>query len=149
MLLCLWLVHFLSDLLLFYYFQTSNVLKSTFVSSNCSFRTNRTHLKYKFYAIGALKKGKPDEPFEDNIPSFLSMESISDVTLFNRTQFGDAVFHSRMYQSFKTKQRHYSLLTRRRHWIWPDWSLLFDPTGFSCDMWGCHCPNVKDWQTCV
>ena len=62
------------------------------------FRTNRTYLKGEFYAIGALRKGSPDMPFEDNLLLFLGMESISDVRLFNRVQFGDAVFHSRMYK---------------------------------------------------
>lgn len=62
------------------------------------FRTNRTHLKDDFYAIGALRKGRPDTPFEDDLLLFLGVESISDVTFFKRVQFGDAVFHSRMYK---------------------------------------------------
>ena len=62
------------------------------------FRTNRTHLKGEFYAIGALRKGSPDMPFEDDLLLFLDVESISDVRLLNRVQFGDAVFHSRMYK---------------------------------------------------
>ena len=64
------------------------------------FRTNRTHLKGEFYAIGALRKGSPDMPLiEDDLLLFLDIESISAVRLFNRVQFGDAVFHSHMYKS--------------------------------------------------
>ncbi|XP_074629306.1 uncharacterized protein LOC141886900 [Acropora palmata] len=63
-----------------------------------SVRTNRTHLKDKFYAIGALKKGKPDMPFEDDLLLFLGIETVCEVKFFNRVQFGDAVFHSRKYK---------------------------------------------------
>lgn len=45
-------------------------------------------------------------PFEDDLLLFLDVESISDVRLFNRVQFGDAVFHSRMYKRVSRRNSH-------------------------------------------
>lgn len=63
-----------------------------------SFRTNRTHLKNEFFAVGALKKGTPGAPFEDDLLLHLGVESIECITFFKRLQFGDAIFHSQMYK---------------------------------------------------
>ena len=42
------------------------------------FRTNRTHLKDDFYAVGALKKGPPtDADFDEDLLTFLGIESLS------------------------------------------------------------------------
>lgn len=61
-------------------------------------RTNWTHLRNELYAIGALKKGTPGEPFEDDLLLFLGVESIGCVTFYKRLQIGDAVFHSELYK---------------------------------------------------
>ena len=63
-----------------------------------SFRTNRTHLKNEFFAVGALKKGTPGAPFEDDLLLHLGVESIECITFFKRLQFADAIFHSQMYK---------------------------------------------------
>ena len=51
-----------------------------------SFRTNRTHLKNEFFAVGALKKGTPGAPFEDDLLLHLGVESIECITFFKRLQ---------------------------------------------------------------
>lgn len=61
-------------------------------------RTNRMHLKNEFFAIGALKKGTPGAPFEEDLLLCLGVESIECVTFFKRLQFGDAIFHSQIYK---------------------------------------------------
>ena len=64
-----------------------------------SYRTNRTHLKYDFCAVGALNKGRSTvADYDDDLLGFLGVESISDVTFFSRVQIADAVFHSRAYK---------------------------------------------------
>ncbi|XP_068683796.1 uncharacterized protein [Montipora foliosa] len=47
-------------------------------------RTNRTHIKREFYAIGALKKGAPGAPYKDDLLLFLGVESIGFVNFFKR-----------------------------------------------------------------
>jgi len=56
------------------------------------------HLKDEFSAVGALKKGTPCAPFEDDLMVHLGVESIECITFFKRLQFGDAIFHSQMYK---------------------------------------------------
>ena len=56
------------------------------------------HLKDEFFAVGALKKGTPGAPFEDDLMLHLGVESIECITFFKRLQFGDAIFHSQMYK---------------------------------------------------
>ena len=64
-----------------------------------SYKTNRTHLKDDFYAVGALNKGRStDTDYDDDLLGFLGVESISDVTFFSRLQIADVVFHSRAYK---------------------------------------------------
>ena len=55
-------------------------------------------MENQFYAIGALKKGTPGAPFEDDLLLFLRVESIECVSFFKRLQIGDAVLHSQMYK---------------------------------------------------
>ena len=63
------------------------------------YRTNRTHLKNDFYAVGAMKKGTSgNAPYEEDLLLYLGAESISDVTFFSRLETGDATFHSRTYK---------------------------------------------------
>ena len=69
-----------------------------YVAIYLSFRTNRTHIKKEFYTIGALKKGAPGAPYEDDLLLFLGVESIGFVNFFKRLQIGDAVFHSQLYK---------------------------------------------------
>ena len=48
-----------------------------------SCRTNRTHLKEDFYAVGALTKGRStNADYEDDIVRILGVESVSDITFF-------------------------------------------------------------------
>jgi len=64
-------------------------------------RTNSTHLKDDFYAIGALKShcgSSMAELFEDDLQAFLGLESLSAVNYFTRLQVGNAVFHSKLYK---------------------------------------------------
>lgn len=63
------------------------------------FTANRTYLKDDFYAVGALKKGLPtDADFDEDLLTFLGIESLSEITFFSRLQIGGATFHSRMYK---------------------------------------------------
>ena len=62
-------------------------------------RTNRTHLKDDFYAIGALTSSRStDVDYNDDLLRFLEVESISDIAFFSRLQIGEAVLHSREYK---------------------------------------------------
>lgn len=69
-------------------------------NGNCfPFRTNRTHLKEDYYAVGALKQCRSaDADYDDDLLRFLGMESISEVSFFSRLQIGGATFHSRTYK---------------------------------------------------
>ena len=63
------------------------------------YRSNKTHLRDDFYAVGALKHGScKTEPFEDDLKTFLGLESLSPVKYFIRLQVGSSVFHSRLYK---------------------------------------------------
>ena len=63
-----------------------------------SFRSNRTHLKGHFYAVGAMRKGCPNPVLEDDIQSSLGFDSLISVQFFTTLQAGDRVLHSRMYK---------------------------------------------------
>ncbi|XP_022808862.1 uncharacterized protein LOC111345838 [Stylophora pistillata] len=70
-------------------------------------KTNRTPLKDHFYAVGAMKKGKStNADYEDDLPLFLGVESISDVTFFSRLQIREAVFHSRAYKRISRRNNY-------------------------------------------
>ncbi len=72
-------------------------------------RTNRTHLKDEFYAIGGLKKsGSVNPPYEDDLLLSLGVESISELTFFTRLQAGKAIFHSKEYKR-ATKRNSYTV----------------------------------------
>ena len=72
-------------------------------------RHNQTHLKGSFYAIGAMKSCSNRLSFEDDLLSFLGLESLSTVKHFTRLQVGDAVFHSKMYE--RVSRRNSSTVT--------------------------------------
>ncbi|PFX13602.1 hypothetical protein AWC38_SpisGene22296 [Stylophora pistillata] len=60
-----------------------------------------------FYAVGAMKKGKStNADYEDDLPLFLGVESISDVTFFSRLQIREAVFHSRAYKRISRRNNY-------------------------------------------
>ena len=64
-----------------------------------SCRTNRTHLKEDFYAVGALTKGRSSNAdYEDDLIRSLGVELLSDITFFSRLQIGEAVLHSKAYK---------------------------------------------------
>lgn len=76
-------------------------LHSTQIHSGNYFivRTNRTHLKEDYFAVGALKQRRSaDADYDDDLLTFLGVESISEVTFFSRLQIGGATFHSRTYK---------------------------------------------------
>lgn len=89
------------------------VLKDTYSYSYSwhfiSCRTNRTHLKEAFYAVGALTKGRPNNAdYEDDIIRILGVESVSDITFFSRLQIGEAVLHSKAYKRV-TRRNNYTI----------------------------------------
>lgn len=62
-------------------------------------RSNKTHLKDDFYALGAVKSGSfMTEPFQDDLQSSLGLDSLSSVKFFTRLQAGSAVLHSKQYK---------------------------------------------------
>ena len=74
-----------------------------------SCRTNRTHLKDGFYAVGALTKGKStNADYEDDLDRILGVESVSDITFFSRLQIGEAVLHSKVYKR-GTRRNNYTI----------------------------------------
>ena len=74
-----------------------------------SCRTNRTHLKEDFYAVGALTKGRStNADYEDDIVRILGVESVSDITFFSRVQIGEAVLHSKAYKRV-TRRNNYTI----------------------------------------
>lgn len=89
------------------------VLQDTYLYSYSwhfiSCRTNRTHLKEDFYAVGALTKGRPNNAdYEDDIIRILGVESVSDITFFSRLQIGEAVLHSKAYKRV-TRRNNYTI----------------------------------------
>lgn len=62
-------------------------------------RSNKTHLKDDFYAVGAVKSGSfMTEPFQDDLQASLGLDSLSSVKFFTRLQAGSAVLHSKQYK---------------------------------------------------
>lgn len=77
-----------------------------------------------------MKKGKPGAPFEDDIISFLSMESISNVTLFNRAQLLEMQYFilecirvsRRNMHSFTVAYQHEEGIRYGQIEVWSFWS---------------------------
>ena len=64
-----------------------------------SCRTNRKQLKEDHYAVGAFKKGMSgDMDYEEDLLSFLGVESVGEVSFFSRLQIRGAIIHSRSYK---------------------------------------------------
>ena len=77
--------------------------------------------KMSFFAVGALKKGTPGAPFEDDLMLHLGVESIECITFFKRLQFGDAIFpFTDVQESFKKKQLHHCIFPGRVYKLWPN-----------------------------
>ncbi|XP_068753516.1 uncharacterized protein [Montipora capricornis] len=62
-------------------------------------KTNRKQLKEDYYAVGAFKKGTPgDMDYEEDLLSFLGVESVGEVLFLSRLQIRGAIIHSRSYK---------------------------------------------------
>ena len=61
------------------------------------------HLKNEFFAIGALKKGTPGAPFEEDLLLCLGVESIECVTFFKRLQCSDYQCSNGLYVNISLK----------------------------------------------
>ncbi|XP_029203493.2 uncharacterized protein LOC114967602 [Acropora millepora] len=80
-------------------------------------KTNRTHLKEDFYAVGALTKGRATNTgYEDDLISILGVESLSDITFFSRLQIGEAVVHSKSYKRV-TRRNNYTITYQKEESI--------------------------------
>ena len=64
-----------------------------------SCRTNRKQLEEDYYAVGAFKKGTSGGmDYEEDLLSFLGVESVGEVWFFSRLQIRGAIIHSRSYK---------------------------------------------------
>lgn len=87
------------------------------ILGNFSCRTNRTHLKEDFYAVGALTKGRATNAgYEDDLISILGVESLSDITFFSRLQIGEAVVRSKSYKRV-TRRNNYTITYQKEERI--------------------------------
>ena len=92
--------------------QTLGLFAVFYLGNFFSCRTNRKQLKEDYYAVGALKKGKSgDMDCEEDLLSFLGVESVGEVTFFSRLQIRGAIIHSRSYKRV-SRRNNYTVVYR-------------------------------------
>ena len=66
-----------------------------------------TQLKEHYYAVGALKKGTSgDMDYEEDLLSFLGVESVGEVTFFSRLKIRGVIIHFRSYNRVPRRNNH-------------------------------------------